>query len=85
MQPIESFNVNFTPEFLDYIRILGTLTFSEGIIKLFQAFVGIHRSFTQQILLFTFGIIQGLYIVAFVNALKSPELLQIFSVASGWT
>ena len=85
MQPIESFNVNFTPEFLDYIRILGTLTFSEGIIHLFQAFVGIHRSFTQQILLFNLGIIQGLYIVAFVNALKSPELLQMFSVASGWT
>jgi len=85
MQPIESFNVNFTPEFLDYIIILGTLTFSEGIVKLFQAFVGIHRSFTQQILLFTLGIIQGLYIVAFINALRSPELLQMFSVASGWT
>jgi len=85
MQPIESFNVNFTPEFLDYIRILGTLTFSEGIIHLFQAFVGIHRSFTQQILLFTLGIMQGLYIVAFVNALKVPEILQIFSVASGIT
>ncbi|MHA1475693.1 MAG: hypothetical protein ACTSQ5_10960, partial [Promethearchaeota archaeon] len=29
--------------------------------------------------------IQGLYIVAFVNALKSPEILQMFSIASGWT
>ncbi len=85
MQPIESFNVNFTPEFLEFIRIIGTLTFSEAIIKLFQAFVGIHRSFTQQLLLFTLGIVQALNIVVAVNALKSPELLRMFSVASGWT
>ena len=85
MQPIESFNVNFTPEFLEFIRIMGALNFSEAIIKLFQAFVGIHRSFTQQILLFLLGIIQALYIVAFVNTLKSPDILQMFSVASGWT
>ncbi len=85
MQPIESFNVNFTPEFLEFIRIMGALNFSEAIINLFQAFVGIHRSFTQQILLFLLGIIQALYIVAFVNALKSPEILLMFSGISGWT
>jgi len=85
MQPIDSFNVNFTPEFLEFIRIIGTLTFSEAIIRLFQAFVGIHRSFTQQILLFILGIIQGLYVVAYINALKIPEILQMFSAASGWT
>jgi uncharacterized membrane protein len=84
MQPIESFNANFTPEFLEFIRIMGVLTFSEAIINLFQAFVGIHRPFTQQILLFILGIIQALNIVVFVSALKSPEILQMFS-ASGWS
>ncbi len=83
MQPIESFNVNFTPEFLEFIRIMGTLTFSEAIINLFQAFVGIHRSFTQQILLCLLGLVLGLYIVVFVNTLSSPGILQMFSVASG--
>ena len=82
MQPIESFNANFTPEFLEYIRIIGTLTFSEAIIHLFQAFVGIHRSFTQQILIFLFGITKALSIVVCVYALKSPEILTIFSVVS---
>ena len=85
MQPIESFNINFTPEFLEFIRIMGTLGFSEAIINLFQAFVGIHRSFTQQILLFLLGIVKALNIVVFVNTLKSPEILQMFSVASGWS
>ncbi len=83
MQPIESINSYFTPEFLEFIRIMGALNFSEAIVNLFQAFVGIHRSFTQQILIFLLGIIQALYIVAFVETLKNPFLL--FSVASGWT
>jgi len=85
MQPIESFNVNFTPEFLEFIRIIGTLTFSEAIVNLFQAFAGISRSFTQQLLLFLLGIINALNIVVFVSVLRSPEILQMFSVASGWS
>ena len=83
MQPIESFNANFTPEFLEFIRILGTLSVSEAVINLFQAFVGIHRPFTQQLLLFLLGIVQALNIVVFVSALNSPEILEMFS-ASGW-
>ncbi|QEE17331.1 permease prefix domain 1-containing protein [Promethearchaeum syntrophicum] len=85
MQPIESFNVNFTPEFLEFVRFMGTLAFSEAIINLFQAFAGISRSFTQQILLFLLGIVQVLNILVFVSALKSPEILSMFSLASGWT
>ena len=82
MQPIQSANIYFTPEFLEYVRLMGVLNFSEAIINLFQAFAGVHRSFIQQILIFLLGIIAGLYISVFVSALRNPGILHIFSAVA---
>lgn len=79
LQPIESINLYFTPDFLEYIRLLGVLGLVEAGINLFQVFTGIQHVRTQQLLLMGMIAVQILYIQRFVWALDTPGVLRIFS------
>ncbi|MHA1647826.1 MAG: HAAS signaling domain-containing protein, partial [Promethearchaeota archaeon] len=50
LQPIESLNIYFTLDFLQFVQFIGVLTVSEAVVQLFQAFLGKDRVLSQRIM-----------------------------------
>jgi hypothetical protein len=82
VQPIASINAKLTPEFLLWIQLTGFLSFSIALVKIFQAFVGIHKPLIQQTLLLFLVIAEVMFIPIYLDAIASPEILTIFSTAA---
>ncbi|MCF2138779.1 MAG: hypothetical protein K9W44_01825 [Candidatus Lokiarchaeota archaeon] len=79
IQPIEAINNQFTPEFLEFVRLCGMLGMIEAIIKIFQVFAGIQRIRTQQMLILGMIVVEIFYIQRFLCAVEIPEVLRMFS------
>ncbi len=78
-QPIESLNVKFTPEFLEFIRLVGVLNLAESIVKILQVFTGVQRVGTQQILIIALIVINILYIQRMLWAIDVEGVLQMWT------
>ncbi|MHA1673002.1 MAG: HAAS signaling domain-containing protein [Promethearchaeota archaeon] len=78
-QPIESLNVKFTPEFLEFIRLMGILGLAESIIKILQVFSGVQRVGTQQILIIALIVINILYIQRYLWAIDIESVLRMWT------
>ena len=76
-QPIESLNVKFTTEFLEFIRLVGVLNLAESIVKILQVFTGVQHVGTQQLLLIALIVINILYIQRYYAEFKWTKLLSM--------
>ncbi len=78
-QPIESLNVKFTPEFLEFIRLMGVLGLAESIVKILQVFSGVQRVGSQQLLLIALFVINILYIQQFYAVIDIDGVLRMWT------
>ncbi|MHA1518719.1 MAG: HAAS signaling domain-containing protein [Promethearchaeota archaeon] len=78
-QPFESLNVKFTPEFLEFIRLMGVLGLAESVVKMLQVFSGVQRAETQQLLLIALIVVNILYIQQYYAAIQVEEILRMWT------